>query len=43
MGSSRYDEDAFLLFQADEVSGDIELLNPETPAWRSHLSNPYTP
>lgn len=43
MGSSRYDEDAFLLFQADEVSGDIELLNPETPAWRSHLSNPYVP
>lgn len=40
MGSTRYDQDAFLLFQADEATGDVELLNPETPVWRTVDSEP---
>lgn len=43
LGSTRYDEDAFLLFQADESTGEIELLNPETPDWRSTEAEPYMP
>lgn len=43
IGSTRYDEDAFLVFQADETTGDIELLNPETPVWASVDAEPYTP
>ena len=40
MGSTRYDEDAFLLFMADEATGNVELLNPETPVWRTVDSEP---
>ncbi len=43
VGSTRYDEDAFLLFRVDERSGDIELVNPETPVWASTAANPYVP
>jgi len=43
MGSTRYDEDAFLVFRADETTGDIELLNGDTPVWHSVEANPYTP
>jgi 3',5'-cyclic AMP phosphodiesterase CpdA len=43
MGSTRYDEDAFLVFRADEESGDIELLNPGTPVWHSVDANRYEP
>jgi 3',5'-cyclic AMP phosphodiesterase CpdA len=43
VGSTRYDEDAFLLFRVDEVNGDLELINPETPVWASTEANPYLP
>jgi hypothetical protein len=43
MGSTRYDEDAFLVFRADEATGDIELLSHDTPVWHSTDANPYLP
>jgi 3',5'-cyclic AMP phosphodiesterase CpdA len=42
MGSTRYDENAFLVFRADETTGDIELVNGETPVWRDWRANAYT-
>lgn len=43
MGSTRYDEDAFLIFRVDERTGEIEVVNGDTPVWHSVDANPYVP
>ncbi|MCK6530860.1 metallophosphoesterase [Myxococcota bacterium] len=41
LGSTRYDEDAFLVVEVDTASGDYTILAPERVTWYSHDTEPW--
>jgi hypothetical protein len=41
MASTRYDQNAFMFFDADSRTGKIEWLDADRPEWSTHYAKPY--
>ena len=42
MASTRYDKNAFMLFDADSKAGTIRWIDNDRPEWSTHYAKPYT-
>ena len=41
MGSTRYDQNAFMLLEADPRQGTVRWLDADRPEWSTHYTAPY--